>query len=182
MFLLGFILPGPVCASWTWLALSFPHVWEVFNYYLFKYFLRSHSHVRLFVTPWTVAHQAPLSMEFSRQEYWSGLPLGCLYFFSIFCSAAVIYTILSSRSFICSSASVILLLISSRVLFTSVYLFFSTSGSLVIISCIFSTFASILFLRSWTIFTVIVLNSFSGRFPVSTLFSCFSGLLSCPFI
>ena len=31
------------------------------------------SHVRLFVTPWTVAHQAPPSMEFSRQEYWSGL-------------------------------------------------------------------------------------------------------------
>ena len=30
--------------------------------------------VRLFVTPWTVAHQAPLSMGFSRQEYWSGLP------------------------------------------------------------------------------------------------------------
>ena len=32
------------------------------------------SHVRLFVTPWTVASQAPLSMGFSRQEYWSGLP------------------------------------------------------------------------------------------------------------
>ena len=32
------------------------------------------SHVRLLVTPWTVAHQAPLSMGFSRQEYWSGLP------------------------------------------------------------------------------------------------------------
>ena len=30
--------------------------------------------VQLFVTPWTVAHQAPLSMGFSRQEYWSGLP------------------------------------------------------------------------------------------------------------
>ena len=30
--------------------------------------------VRLFVTPWTVAHQSPLSMGFSRQEYWSGLP------------------------------------------------------------------------------------------------------------
>ena len=30
--------------------------------------------VWLFATPWTVAHQAPLSMEFSRQEYWSGLP------------------------------------------------------------------------------------------------------------
>ena len=32
------------------------------------------SRVWLFATPWTVAHQAPLSMEFSRQEYWSGLP------------------------------------------------------------------------------------------------------------
>ena len=32
------------------------------------------SHVQLFATPWTVAHQAPLSMAFSRQEYWSGLP------------------------------------------------------------------------------------------------------------
>ena len=30
--------------------------------------------VRLFVTPWTVVYQAPTSMEFSRQEYWSGLP------------------------------------------------------------------------------------------------------------
>ena len=29
---------------------------------------------QLFVTPWTVAHQAPPSMEFSKQEYWSGLP------------------------------------------------------------------------------------------------------------
>ena len=32
------------------------------------------SRFRLFATPWTVAHQAPQSMEFSRQEYWSGLP------------------------------------------------------------------------------------------------------------
>ena len=34
---------------------------------------QSLSHVQLFATPWTVAHQAPLSMEFFRQEYWSGL-------------------------------------------------------------------------------------------------------------
>ena len=33
------------------------------------------SRVQLFETPWTVAHQAPLSTGFSRQEYWSGLPL-----------------------------------------------------------------------------------------------------------
>ena len=32
------------------------------------------SHVRLFVTPWTVACQTPLSILYSRQEYWSGLP------------------------------------------------------------------------------------------------------------
>ena len=33
------------------------------------------SRVRFFATPWTVAHQASLPMGFSRQEYWSGLPL-----------------------------------------------------------------------------------------------------------
>ena len=32
------------------------------------------SHVQLFATPWTVAHQALLSMGFSREEYWCGLP------------------------------------------------------------------------------------------------------------
>ena len=36
--------------------------------------MKSLSCVQLFVTPWTVAHQAPLSMGFSRQEYWSELP------------------------------------------------------------------------------------------------------------
>ena len=37
--------------------------------------VKSLSSVRLFATPWTVAYQAPPSMGFSRQEYWSGLPL-----------------------------------------------------------------------------------------------------------
>ena len=36
--------------------------------------VKSLSRVRLFATPWTVAHQAPPSMGFTRQEYWSGLP------------------------------------------------------------------------------------------------------------
>ena len=36
--------------------------------------VKSLSCVQLFATPWTVAHQAPPSMEFSRQQYWSGLP------------------------------------------------------------------------------------------------------------
>ena len=38
--------------------------------------VQSLSCVQLFVTPWTVAHQAPLSVGFSRQQYWSGLPTG----------------------------------------------------------------------------------------------------------
>ena len=41
---------------------------------LLKVKVKSLSHVQLFATPWTVAYQAPASMEFSRQEYWSGLP------------------------------------------------------------------------------------------------------------
>ena len=36
--------------------------------------VKSLSLIRLFATPWTVARQAPLSMGFSRQEYWSGFP------------------------------------------------------------------------------------------------------------
>ena len=43
--------------------------------FLLLHVLSHLSHVRLFATPWTVAHQAPPSMGFSRQEYWSGLPL-----------------------------------------------------------------------------------------------------------
>ena len=40
--------------------------------------LKSLSHVRLLATPWTAAYQAPPSMGFSRQEYWSGVPLPSL--------------------------------------------------------------------------------------------------------
>ena len=42
-----------------------PYIWSE---------VKSLSRVRLFAAPWTVAYQAPLSMGFSRQEYWSGLP------------------------------------------------------------------------------------------------------------
>ena len=40
--------------------------------------MKSLSHARLLATPWTSAYQAPLSVGFSRQEYWSGVPLPCL--------------------------------------------------------------------------------------------------------
>ena len=66
----------------------------------------------------------------------------------------------------------------------SLYIFclvFISSNSLLNISCIFSVCASILLLRSWIIFTIITLNSFSSRLPISTSLSC-SGVLSYFFI
>ena len=66
-------------SSSLWKALGWePHLQaglEKFQAVLSAACMLSHlTCVGLFVTPWTVAHQAPLSMEFSRQEYWSGLP------------------------------------------------------------------------------------------------------------
>ena len=55
-----------------WVAISFCNAWK------WKVKVKSLSHVRLLTTPWTAAHQAPLSMGFSRQDYWSGLPLPSL--------------------------------------------------------------------------------------------------------
>ena len=51
-----------------WVAISFSNAWK------WKVKGKSLSRVRLFEAPWTAAHQAPLSMGFSRQEYWSGVP------------------------------------------------------------------------------------------------------------
>ena len=52
-----------------WVAISFSNAWK------WKAKVKSLSHARLFMTPWTEAYQAPPSMGFSRQEYWGGLPL-----------------------------------------------------------------------------------------------------------
>ena len=54
-----------------WVAISFSNAWKWKK-------VKSLSHVRLLATPWTAAHQGPLSMGFSRQEYWSGVPLPSL--------------------------------------------------------------------------------------------------------
>ena len=55
-----------------WVPISFSNAWK------WKMKLKQLSHVRLFTTLWTAAYQAPQSTEFSRQEYWSGLPLPSL--------------------------------------------------------------------------------------------------------
>ena len=49
-----------------WVAISFSNAWK------WKVKVKSLSHVQLLATPWTAAYQAPLSMGFSRQEYWRG--------------------------------------------------------------------------------------------------------------
>ena len=49
-------------------------IYDLQMFHLMEVKVKSLSRVQLFATPWTVAYQAPLSMGFSRQEYWSGLP------------------------------------------------------------------------------------------------------------
>ena len=66
----GSAIPGILQArTLEWAAISFSIAWK------WKVKVKSLSHVWPFRTPWTAAHQAPPSMGFSRQEYWSGLPL-----------------------------------------------------------------------------------------------------------
>ena len=55
-----------------WVAVAFSSAWK------WKVKVNSLSRVQLFTTPWTAAYQTPPSMGFSRQEYWSGLPLPSL--------------------------------------------------------------------------------------------------------
>ena len=67
---LGSPIPGILQArTLDGVAISFSNAWK------WKVKVKSLSCVRLLATPWTVAHQAPPSMGFSRQEYWSGVPL-----------------------------------------------------------------------------------------------------------
>ena len=66
----GSPVPGILQArTLEWVAISFSNAWK------WKAKVKSLSCVRLLATPWTAAHQAPPSMGFSRQEFWSGLPL-----------------------------------------------------------------------------------------------------------
>ena len=64
----GSLVPGILQAkTLEWVAISFSNAW--------KWKVKSLSPVRLLATPWTAAYQAPLSVGFSRQEYWIGVPL-----------------------------------------------------------------------------------------------------------
>ena len=66
----GSPVPGILQArALEWVAISFSNAWK------WKVKVKSLSHVWLLATPWTAAYQAPPSIGFSRQEYWSGVPL-----------------------------------------------------------------------------------------------------------
>ena len=66
----GYLVPGILQArTLEWVAISFSNAWK------WKGKVKLPSCIWLLATPWTAAHQTPPSMGFSRQEYWSGVPL-----------------------------------------------------------------------------------------------------------
>ena len=66
----GSAVPGILQArTLEWVAISFSNAWK------WKVKVKSLSRFRLLATPWSAAYPAPLSMGFSRQKYWSGVPL-----------------------------------------------------------------------------------------------------------
>ena len=119
LFLLGFILHGILCASWTWLTISFlilGNFLSIISSKIFSYpfFFCSSSGTPIF--------QMLVLLIFSQKSLRLSLVLFIL--FTLFCSSAVISTTLSSNSLIHSSASDILLLITSRVFLISVIVLF----------------------------------------------------------
>ena len=70
----GSPVPGILQArTLEWVAISFSNAWK------WKVKVKLLSRIWLLATPWTAAYQAPPSLGFSRQEYWSGVPLPSLY-------------------------------------------------------------------------------------------------------
>ena len=71
-----------------WVAISFSNAWK------WKVKVESLGRVRLLVTPWTAAYQAPLPMGFSRQECWSELPFPSPYVYSVLISFRIDWFVL----------------------------------------------------------------------------------------
>ena len=89
----GSPVPGILQArTLEWVAISFSNAWN------WRVKVKSLSCVRLLATPWSAAHQAPLSMGFSRQEYWSGV-IHCWLLFLVFTQRCARITLLELFSF-----------------------------------------------------------------------------------
>ena len=140
MFLLGFILYVTLCASWIQLTISFPMLGK------FSTLISS----KIFSNPFSLSSEIPIFQMFTSLTLSQGslrLSSILLIFYLLFCSSAIISTILSSSLLICLSASVTLLmipfrvfLISITVLFATICLFFISSRSLLHVledSCFF---------------------------------------------
>ena len=84
----GSVVPGILQARMLeWVAISSSNAWRS------KVKVKLLSHVQLFVTPWTAAYQAPPSMGFSRQDYWSGVPLPSLVWATREAQIFIVYSI-----------------------------------------------------------------------------------------
>ena len=154
VFLIGFILYGTLCASWTWVTISFPMLGTFStiissNIFSDPFFFSSSSG--------TPINRMLVCLMLTQRS----LRLSSILFilFSLFCSSAVIspfclpaYLFVLLPQLFCYSS---VFFVSVIVLFISVCLFFSFSRSLLNISCIFSICVSILFPRFWIIFTII---------------------------
>ena len=182
---------NPVWDSLDFLDLSnyfLPHFREVFNYYLIKYFLMAFIFVFFSWNSYDSNVKAfdivPEVSEVVLISFNSLFPLCFIYFHhSIFHLSYPIFCLIYST--FASLQSVFSLLLHYSLLIDS---FFISSRSLLNLSCIFTIlvsrlfiYNSILFSRFLIIFTIIILNSFSGRFPISSSFIWFGGHLSCSF-
>ena len=127
IFLLGFILSGTLCTSWTWVSISFPLLGNFFSYCLFRYFLRSL--FSLSSPSGAPIMQMLVCLMLSQRSL--RLSPFLFIFFSLFCSMAVISTSLS-LGHLCI-VLVILLLIPFGLFFISVILLVTSVCSLVLL-------------------------------------------------
>ena len=179
MLLLGLILPGTQWASWIWLTASLPMLGKFSAIMSSNIFSGPFSLFSPSGTPimWMLVH-----LILSQRC----LKLSSFIFFLLFRGSDFYHSVFQlTYLFFCLIYSVILssmFFISIIVLFNSVFLFFISSSSLLNISHVLWVCASIIFPWSCIIFTIITLNSYLCRLPISNSFSCSSGVLSCSFI
>ena len=154
VFLLGFILYGTICASWTWLTISSSILGKfstIISSKIFSYpFFFSSSVATPIIGVFDIVWYCP-------RGFWD-CPQFFSFFFNVFCSSEVISTILSSSSLIQSSALDILLLIPSRVFLTSIIALF-------VFAC--------LFFNSFRFLSILAFSPFCFQGFWSTLLSVF---------
>ena len=194
VFHLGFILFGTLWISWTSVIISFPILGKFSTIISSSIFSRS-----FFLSS---SSGTPMSQMLGHCQMFDIVPevsevvlISFNSFFSFFPYASFISIILSSRHLSYLLPQLFYCWFPPewfwpQLLHYSLFIdsFFISSTSVLNISCVFSILVSILFIcnstwfsRFWIIFTIIILNSFSGRLPVSSSLVWFGGHLSCSF-